>query len=84
MLIRQKIQIGAAAVIANGLLALGLPGAAFATTCSPIALPCEPGCVTLANCQSIAPPGCTATNVTCLPTGTFCFGGLRENICQYQ
>jgi len=67
--IRRKLQLGAAAVIANGLIALTVmaPKIAVANPCAEIvrAGPIG-GCgnATLM-CQSFALPGCTVTSATC-------------------
>jgi hypothetical protein len=71
MNINRKIQLTAAAVIVNGVLALGLlsAGPAFATTCNP-----RVGCIAV-QCAYLTPaalaalctyPGCTYASATCL------------------
>jgi hypothetical protein len=62
-----RLQLAAGVVIANGLLAMTVmaPRPALANPCAPIAR-CG-SCFPLSYCQSIAPPGCTATSVTCTP-----------------
>ena len=64
---RRKIQFGAAAVIANSVLALGLmaPRSALATPCQPKLFCGYQFCTGLAFCQGVADPGCTATSQTC-------------------
>jgi hypothetical protein len=67
---KRKIQFGAAAVVANALLALSAmsPSPAFANPCAAKPL-CLPGCLNqqglLSVCQSVANPGCTVTSATC-------------------
>jgi hypothetical protein len=81
MQIRRRLQLGAAVVIANGLIAMSLmsPDVALANPCT--AKRYCGGCPTLSICQSIANPGCTATSVGgcgspfpgCGTLGAFCF-----------
>jgi hypothetical protein len=80
---RRKIQFGALAVVANGLLALTLlsPRPALANPCSNQNV-CVGTCVTVAYCQSIAQPGCTATGVFC--TGLPCSPVFETSVCEYQ
>jgi hypothetical protein len=69
----RKIQVGAAAVIANGAFALGLlsSGPALAGTCGPVTFHClfgNYGECTLygaAACQGATPPGCTYVRMGC-------------------
>jgi hypothetical protein len=66
---RRKIQFGAAAVFANGILALAVlsPRVAQANPCSSFAL-CTGTCSQnlAAVCNHYAPAGCTATSETCM------------------
>lgn len=82
---KRKVQVGAAAVIANGLLALSImsPGTALANPC-PLQSKCV--CGDLAYCQSIAQPGCTATGgAFCTPSGGWCGSqGSKITICEYK
>ena len=86
MKIQQRLQLGAAAVIANSLLALSImsPRLAHAATCAPIG-GCVHGCDAAQNyCASLTPTGCTLVSATC-PTGTC--GGFIVPIhvtCTYQ
>jgi len=76
MNINRKIQLTAAAVIANGMLALGLlsPRPAVAATCSPIRSPCLPGALAQCAadgtqfCRFMTPAGCTYVGDECLGT----------------
>jgi hypothetical protein len=80
---KRKLQFGAAAVIANGLLALTAmtPRTALANPCAEKIL-CS--CQNLAYCQSIAAPGCTATSVqTCTPEPA-CPPAHVGTICHYD
>lgn len=82
--IRRKIQFGAAAVIANGLLALTLmaPEAAHANPCSPQIF-CA--CGGLSFCQAKAQPGCTATGgAFCKQGSGFCMQPLSVTYCEYN
>ena len=81
---KRKLQVGATAVIANGLLALSLmtPRPAFANPCA-AQIVCAV-CQTLAYCQSIAKPGCTATSVTCPTNQPICKPTGVYTYCQYQ
>jgi hypothetical protein len=93
MNINRKIQLSAAAVIANGALALGLlsPGSALATTCGPIQS-CDlldfggglGGCVATEQqwCTNVAPAGCTYWHSTC--DSQFCDTNYREVTCFYK
>jgi hypothetical protein len=60
---KRKIQLSAVAVMANGLLALGVmnPGPAQATSCGSYYF-CDV-CL-LDGCQAVAPPGCKAVGAT--------------------
>ena len=81
MHIQRKIQLGALAVLANSLLALGLTASypAHASSCGAKTFcPCQ----TLAFCQSQADPGCTATSVIC-GLGT-CPGNVPPAHCLYK
>jgi hypothetical protein len=68
---KRKLQIGAAAVIANGLVALTVmsPRPALANPCSPKTVCGWPSATCAANahtvCVNNAPPGCTVTSATC-------------------
>jgi hypothetical protein len=77
-----KLQWAAGAVIANGLLAMTAmaPRPALANPCSPY-LRCG-SCFPLSYCQSIAPPGCTATSTTCTPDA--CPPNLVLGRCYYN
>jgi hypothetical protein len=74
---QRKIQLGALAVLGNSLLALVLMAStpAHANPCSAINTGELCSQVTLAYCQAIAKPGCTATSVYC---------PLNRAICLYQ
>ena len=65
MQIQRKIQVGALSVAINGLLAMMvLSPEARADSCTTTQLNlCI--CQTLAGCQALAPPGCTAVSATC-------------------
>jgi hypothetical protein len=85
MEIKRRFQLGSAAVIANGLLALTAlsPSPALANPCTGQVIPCS--CHNLAYCQSIAKPGCTATSVVC--TNLFppiCGSNGIITICHYD
>jgi hypothetical protein len=85
MEIKRKIQIGAAAVVANGLMALAAlqPRAALAVSCTDRGI-CGCG-YTLANCQAIAPPGCTATSLVCALNYSCGFASMSPfTICRYS
>jgi hypothetical protein len=83
----RKLQLGAAVVFANGLLALMTlaPRPALANPCAEITdcastFVCSNG---LATCQHWAQSGCTATSFTC--TGGFCPVGPQIHInCFYN
>jgi hypothetical protein len=84
MQIKWKLRVGAAIVIANGLLALTAmaPRTALANPCTPIGR-CNM-CLNLAQCQALAPPGCTATSATCSIV-PFCGGASSWfTSCQFQ
>ena len=81
---KRKVQLSAAVVIANGLLALGLlhPRVSLATSC-----PDEDTCGTclsppVAACNNVAPPGCTFLSATC--GGPVCFHNIGTVHCVYQ
>jgi hypothetical protein len=74
----RKLQLSAAAVIGSGLMALLAP-AAQAGSCQPFTI-CN-ACETLTECQAAAPPGCTATGLTC---ANFCPGERIGTICYYD
>jgi hypothetical protein len=78
----RKLQVTAAVVMANGLLAIGLlsPRLALANPCAE-QIVCT--CVSLAYCQSIAKPGCTATSNSCVPGLVQC-AGLPTTFCFYN
>lgn len=85
----RRIQIIAAAVIANGLLALtGMaPGSALASSCNP-KLFCEfiSSCSAMAQsvCAQNAPPGCTVASTQCAAVAP-CFDGNKETLfCNYH
>ena len=78
---KRKLQFGAAAVTANALLALGLLSASPAFASCAISHKNVCVCQTIAGCQVLAPPGCTAVSSTCTPFQ--CPGGF-VNICGYQ
>jgi hypothetical protein len=75
---RRKIQLGAAAVILNGLGALAgmAPNTALANPCPPVTVNCGlPSCGATPDfpnfvCQIYAPPGCTVTSAICTYAGT--------------
>jgi hypothetical protein len=85
----RKIQLSAAAVIANGALALGLlsPSPARATTCGQLTL-CstfsgEAQCLVekASFCEAYTPAGCTYTSSYCTPT--LCILNHLEVVCTY-
>jgi hypothetical protein len=78
----RKLQLGAVAVILNGLAAFTAmtPQAALANPC-PVRGFCGL-CPTLAYCQSIASPGCTATSTSCVAIP--CAGTLVLGACHYD
>jgi hypothetical protein len=81
--IKRKVQLGAAAVIANGVIALSAlsPNVALANPCATQAF-CGV-CANLSFCQSAAKPGCTATSFVCAPVA--CGVGQHiETSCFYQ
>jgi hypothetical protein len=71
---KRKIQFGAAAVVANGLLALTAlsPSTALANPCTDIGL-CLATCATPSICNQVAPAGCHETSLTC--AGLHCLPG---------
>ena len=76
---QRKLQLGAAAVIANGLLAITMfaPRSALAVTCSDVN-----SCLcTISTCNRVAPPGCVATSFTC--TSSFCGPAKPVVTCHY-
>jgi hypothetical protein len=83
MVTKRRLQLGAAAVIVNGLLALSAmaPTPAVAASCT-TQLFCG-FCGNLSFCQAHAQPGCTATSGTCAGTGG-CPPSHVWTICQYQ
>jgi len=65
----RKLQLGSAAAIVNAVLVLAssAPKVALANPCAPSYT--VPGaCPPSSYCQTIAPPGCTATSMTCVPS----------------
>jgi len=64
---QRRLQLAAAAALANALLVLaGSPGVALADAC-----PIRTGggaCYGPAFCQAFAPPGCTFTHLVCTPS----------------
>lgn len=86
----RKIQMSAAAVIANGALALGLSSSspALATTCNPHAYCVLQGMCqveAMAICTSEAPPGCTYSSSLCsYPSHSGCSNNLYLLYCQYK
>jgi hypothetical protein len=83
MNIKRKIQLSAITVLTNSLFALSMySNSALANPCAAKAY-CA-GCPTLANCQAIADPGCTATSVgVCTNIGHPCPVGFGA-LCFYQ
>jgi hypothetical protein len=84
--IQRRIQLGAATVVATGLLALSLlPTIALANPCSSFAL-CKSQCGTQSQdtawCQAAAPAGCTVTSTACGPIR--CQGAPVSLICFFQ
>jgi hypothetical protein len=85
MNVNRKIQLAAAAVIVNGVLALEIlsPTTALAASCGPIDSPCLPGslatCLSagLAWCRTFTPPGCTFTGDECLGTSGCPVGDVK-------
>jgi hypothetical protein len=86
MLRSRKIQLAAAAVVLNGLVALTAmsPDVAQANPCSPV-FTCAPmgSCGSLALCNVIAPSGCTATGFQCVG-GSGCPNLLNRVECLYN
>jgi hypothetical protein len=80
---KQKLRLGAAAVILNGLMALSVvsPRIAHAQSCPPINM-CHHCFTTLAQCQALAPPGCTAITFGCVVGG--CGEGISLGTCTFQ
>lgn len=79
-----KLHFGALGVIATGAVALiGMsPNVAMAEACgTPAIVTCGACFNSLAYCQSIAAPGCTAVSVQC-PLYIAC--GPNDGICYYQ
>jgi hypothetical protein len=66
---KRKLQLAGALVSANGLLALMAitSSPAFASTCTVTQKVQCGACYSLAQCQAIAAPGCTAVSNQCLP-----------------
>jgi hypothetical protein len=83
MQVQRKVQLVAAAVLLNALVALSAltPRVAHATTCNPVSS-CDFCPTSLATCNLYAPAGCTATSYTCV-TGKLC-GGAPYGVCDYQ
>lgn len=82
---RRKVQLGAAIVIANGLLALSVtaPRTALAQSCSDTTT-CLPAC-NATPCINTTPPGCTYVSFTC--EGPGCNPGhanWQKILCHYQ
>lgn len=92
MNIHRKLQIAAAAVTANGMLALGLmaPSTALANPCATMCIrsfECSSLEQQRIQCQAIAPSGCTVTSTLCLwsTSDPFCFGfGPSGTYCYFQ
>jgi hypothetical protein len=80
-----NIRLAALAVVANGLIALVAmaPRTALAQSCSPL-LHCN-GCWSVAQCQTIAPAGCTASGAQCgtFPPGTGCEPTGVYTVCSF-
>jgi hypothetical protein len=77
---KRKLQLGAAAAVVNGILALTMsPSPALATSCGPIdeCIPATLSCpsVGAAQCQSYVPPGCSYESYTCTTTGCIVYIG---------
>jgi hypothetical protein len=89
MNVNRKIQLTAAAVISNGVLALGLMSAspAFATTCNS-KIVCAPTCdvdIEFAYCSQAAPPGCTFSSAVCLNRNCVLGGfNAQQVLCRYH
>jgi hypothetical protein len=80
----RRIQLGAAVVIANGLLLLGMTSPAVAQTCQWLTFYCGI-CPSETFCQNNMPPGCTTvTDVVCQHPFWFCVGVPVEGLCYYQ
>ena len=85
----RRIQLSAAAVIANGALALSVlaPNPALATTCPGVAYTCDANCSFdwLTRCPSIKPAGCTrfVGHLCSSYNGCIAFGGILLT-CYYQ
>ena len=87
----RKIQLAAAVVIANGLLAVGVmgPSLAIASSCTNQAFcvsrnECQLATATV--CNDNLPPGCTLNYAFCLAPsqGPYCSGNLYPVLCSYQ
>jgi hypothetical protein len=79
----RKIQLGALAVIVNGLLALTVlaPQAAEANPCNGI-FKCDFCFTSPSQCQPYAPPGCTVTSVQCVQGA--CAGNKPGSTCLFN
>jgi hypothetical protein len=82
---QRRLQWSAAVVIATGFLSFTTmaPRVAQANPCAPIER-CPSVCWRqLSQCQAIAPPGCTATSITCIPQGGIC-GIHLGTVCHFD
>jgi hypothetical protein len=93
MNIHRKIQLAAAAVIANGALALSFlsPSPAFAASCNIEKIFCAPATLCESNsfrqeiCTTYAPPGCKILNTECgYPIIGNCLNAGYPVFCNYH
>ena len=81
---QRKIQLGAALVIANGLLLLGMASPALAQTCQPLLYVCGI-CPSDVFCNMYMPAGCTTVvDIVCQHPIWFCVNVPVEGLCWYQ
>jgi hypothetical protein len=81
---QRKLQLSAAAIIANSLLVLGMTAPAGAQSCQPFAFVCGI-CPSIDYCQANLPPGCSiATHVECTMPFFVCINYFIEARCYYQ
>jgi hypothetical protein len=78
--IYRKLQLSAAAVLVNGVVALASVAPASAQTGCGVLLLCNE-CPTLSYCNELK-PGCTASSVTCT-NGPLCPQPHGEGFCYY-
>ena len=82
MQMNRKVQLGALAVVINGLLAATmLSSPALASSCTTTQkVVCL--CQSVAGCQSVAPPNCTAVSAQCITLA--CGNQQSATLCKYQ